>query len=141
MSNTVIAFKKAAFNIIELSAVLLIVGAISAFALSNIRSPQDTIEINRFEDYLQRLNASSAHYTKLMGTPPSLFSDFVVENASEIDKEQGLYLNLLHDGGNQILCRSSSLGSENLECNLNTTKKIATYELQNGIVTVVIEDK
>ena len=130
-----------AYSLIELSVVLIVVGFISTFALSNIRDPQDTIETNRFEDYLQRLNASSAHYIKLMGIPPEVFSDFIVEEANQINKEQGLFLNLLQDKNNEVICEVSSLSTDTLKCDLNTSKKIASYTLENGIITVTIEDK
>lgn len=130
-----------AYSLIELGVVLVLMGFISTFALSNIRDPQDTIETNRFEDYLQRLNASSAHYTKLIGAPPEVFSDFIVEEANQINKNEGLFLNLLQNKNNEIICEVSSLSTDTLECDLNTSKKIASYTLENGIITVTIEDK
>jgi type II secretory pathway pseudopilin PulG len=140
--------KQSAFTLIELGIIIAIIGIMSAVAVTQMMDLTGNAEEAVLQDYLQKLNSGAAQYLVSQGKRPTKFSDFVVEDTSELttaNVADGKTVPLLYNKNNEAMCTTTVPTTQTLTCEPDTdspgiSNRKAIYTMSNGMITAVITD-
>lgn len=138
------AKQQKAFTLIEMGIVIAVMGILSAMAMLQTESIDESMENAILEDYLQKLNAGAATYLENQGQHPDDFSQFMAVNQAGLDPDNSIVVPLLYNRNNVEICGNAvpASGSTTLTCNgAGLVRRQATYTLTAGMVSIAISSK